>query len=88
MASVTICSEFGAPKNIKSVTVSTVSPSICYEVMEPDTITMHPVPSYVILNTFKLSNSYRRLVVILLDSEDIDHFLLPQNLLLELFVVH
>ena len=32
MASVTICSDFGTPK-IKSVTVSTVSPSICHEVM-------------------------------------------------------
>ena len=69
------------PPKIKSVTVSIVSPSICQEVMELDAITMHPVPSYVILNTFKLSNSYMRLVVILLDSEDIDHFLLPQNLL-------
>ena len=35
MAAVTICSDFGVPK-IKSVTVSTVSPSICYEVMGPD----------------------------------------------------
>ena len=35
MAAVTICCDFGAPK-IKSVTVSIVSPSICYEVMGPD----------------------------------------------------
>ena len=35
MATVPICSDFGAPK-IKSVTGSTVSPSICYEVMGPD----------------------------------------------------
>ena len=35
MAAVTICSDFGAPK-IKSVTVSTGSPSICHEVMGPD----------------------------------------------------
>ena len=34
MAAVTICSDFGA--KIKSVTVSTVSPSICHEVMGPD----------------------------------------------------
>ena len=34
-AAVTICSDFGAPK-IKSATVSTVSPSICREVMGPD----------------------------------------------------
>ena len=34
MAVVTICSDFGAPK-IKSVTVSTVSPPICHEVMGP-----------------------------------------------------
>jgi len=35
MAAVTICSDFGA-QEIKSVTVSTVSPSICHEVMGPD----------------------------------------------------
>ena len=35
MAAVTIYSDFEAPK-IKSVTVSTVSPSICHEVMGPD----------------------------------------------------
>jgi len=35
MAAVTICSDFGAPK-IRSATVSTVSPSICHEVMGPD----------------------------------------------------
>ena len=35
MAAVTICSDLGAPK-IKSATVSTVSPSICHEVMGPD----------------------------------------------------
>ena len=33
MAAVTICSDFGAPK-IKSLTVSTVSPSISHEVMD------------------------------------------------------
>ena len=32
MAAVTICSDFEAPK-IKSVTISTVSPSICHEVI-------------------------------------------------------
>ena len=35
MAAVTICSDFGAPK-IKFLTVSTVSPSICHALMEPD----------------------------------------------------
>ena len=35
MAAITVCSDFGPPK-IKSVTVSIVSPSICYEVMGPD----------------------------------------------------
>jgi len=35
MAAVTICSDFGA-QEIKSITVSTVSPSICHEVMGPD----------------------------------------------------
>ena len=32
---VTICSDFVA-KKIKSVTVSTVAPSVCYKVMGPD----------------------------------------------------
>ena len=35
MAAVTICSDFGAPK-IKSLIVSTVSPTICHEVIGPD----------------------------------------------------
>ena len=35
VAVVTICSDFGA-QNIKSVTVSIVSPTICHEVMGPD----------------------------------------------------
>ena len=35
MAAVTVCSDFGDQK-IKSDTVSTVSPSISYEVMGPD----------------------------------------------------
>ena len=37
MAAVTICSDFRDPPK-KSATVSTVSPSICHEVMEPDAI--------------------------------------------------
>ena len=36
MAAVTICSEFGTKKKIKSFTVSIVSPSICREVMGLD----------------------------------------------------
>ena len=36
MAAVTICSDFGAPQKIKSDTVSTISPSICHEVMGLD----------------------------------------------------
>ena len=39
MAAVTICSDFGAPK-IKSLTVSSVSPSISHEVMGLDAITL------------------------------------------------
>ena len=35
MAAVNICSDFGTPK-IKFDTVSTVSPSICHEVMGPN----------------------------------------------------
>ena len=37
MAAVTICSDFGAPK-MKSVTVSIVTPSICHEVMGPNSM--------------------------------------------------
>ena len=37
MTKITIYSDFGAPK-IKSATVSTVSPSICHEVMGLDTM--------------------------------------------------
>ena len=37
MAAVTTCSDFRAPK-IKSVTVSTLSPSICYEVIGLDAV--------------------------------------------------
>ena len=37
MAAVTICNDFGA-QNIKSLTVSIVSPSICHEVMGPDPV--------------------------------------------------
>ena len=37
MAAVTTCSDFGAQK-AESVTVSTVSPTICQEVMEPDAL--------------------------------------------------
>ena len=33
MAAITICSDFGAPTKIKSLTVFIVSPSICDEVM-------------------------------------------------------
>ena len=36
MAAITICSDFGAPPKIKSATVSTVSPSICHEVIGPN----------------------------------------------------
>ena len=36
MGAITICSDFGAPQNIKSVTVSIVSPSISHEVMGQD----------------------------------------------------
>ena len=41
MAAVTICSDFGGPEN--KVTVSTVSPSICHEVMGPDAMIIYQV---------------------------------------------
>ena len=40
MAAVNSRSDFGAPPQIKSVTVSIVSPSICYEVMGPDAMSL------------------------------------------------
>ena len=51
MAAVTICSDFGAPK-IKSDTVSTVSPSICHEVMGPDAMILVFL-NQITLHTFK-----------------------------------
>ena len=36
MAAVTVCSDFGVPKKLKSLTVSIVSPFICHEVMGLD----------------------------------------------------
>ena len=36
LAAVTICSDFGAPHKIKSVTVSIISLTTCHEVMAPD----------------------------------------------------
>ena len=54
MAAITIYSDFGAQK-IKSATVSTVSPSICYEVMGPDAMIL----DFWMLNfkpTFSLSS--------------------------------
>ena len=41
MAAVTICSDFGGPEN--KVTVSTVSPSICHEVMGPGAMIIYQV---------------------------------------------
>ena len=46
MAAVTICSDFGAQKNKKSDTVSTVFPSISHEVAE---INLH-VPLIVLVH--------------------------------------
>ena len=43
MAAVTICSDFGAPPQIKSATVSTVSPSISHEVMGPDAMILFSI---------------------------------------------
>ena len=36
MAAITICSDFGAPPQIKSITVSIVSPSTCHKGMGPN----------------------------------------------------
>ena len=54
MAAITICSDFGAPK-IKSDTVSTVSPSISYEVMGPDAmILVFSMLSFIFFNDFNI----------------------------------
>ena len=50
MAEVTICSYFGAPQ-IKSVTVSTVSPAICHEMMGPDAMIL-VIISYLFVNRY------------------------------------
>ena len=42
MAAITICSDFGAPQ-IKSDTVSTVSPSVSHEVMGPDAMILENI---------------------------------------------
>ena len=39
VAAVTVHGDFGAPPKIKSITVSTVSPSICHEVVGRDAVT-------------------------------------------------
>ena len=51
MPEVTICSDFGAPQNKKSVTVSIASPSICHEVKGPDAmILVFWILSYTLSN--------------------------------------
>ena len=47
MAAITICSDFGAPK-INSVTVSTVFPFICHEVMGQDPVVMYGCESWTV----------------------------------------
>ena len=53
MGAVTTCRDFGAPK-IKSVTVSTVSPPICHEVIGPDAMNVYWMLSFK--PTFSLSS--------------------------------
>ena len=48
MAAVTICSDFGAPPK-KSLTASTVSPSISHEVMGPDGDCNHEIKRRLLL---------------------------------------
>ena len=55
IAAVNICSDFGAPK-IKSITVSTVSPSICHEVMGP-------LDMYTLNDTLANENSYLKIIL-------------------------
>ena len=58
MAAITICSDFGAQK-IKSATISTVSPPICYEVMGPDAmILVFCVYLYFIKRSIVRQNTY------------------------------
>ena len=53
MAAITIYSDFGDPK-IKPATVSTVSPSVCHEVLGPDAWTT------ALSNSMKLSHDIKR----------------------------
>ena len=55
MAAITICSEFGAPKN-KAVTISTVFPSIYHEVMGP-------LNMYKLNDTLANENSYLKIIL-------------------------
>ena len=73
MAAVTICSDFGAQK-IKSVTLSTVSPSISHEVMGPDamilvfwTLNVHPpfsLSSYTLIKRLFSSSWFSAIRVV------------------------
>ena len=63
MAAITICNDFG-PIKIKSATVSTVSPSICHEVMELDAMILVFTPelflsSHLLFFTFLLPSGCR-----------------------------
>ena len=57
MAAITICSDFGA-KNIKSDTVSTVSPSISHEVMGPECLHRTNALIFTICCCSLVTNSY------------------------------
>ena len=58
MAEITICSDFGLQKT-KSASVSTVSPSICHEVMGPDAmILVFWVLSFILFFNFTILYCY------------------------------
>ena len=69
MAAVSIYSDFGAQK-VKSATVSTVSPSICHEVMGPDGMilvvvnSITPIATSVFFKIFKKTQKFYKKSVI------------------------
>ena len=97
MAAVTICSDFGAPKDKKSDTVSTVSPSICHEVMGPDamififTFTQNFIFNktlYCVFAVVYVSSSYgQQLGVMQHQDHDMLFYIIPNALLMQIIAV-
>ena len=83
MAAVTIHSDFGAPKEFKSVTTSTFSPSICHEIMRSDAMIL-----VFLIFSFKLtfSLSYFTLIKRLFSSSSLSGSRVVLSAYLRLFM--